>query len=492
MKRSSLGLIAFAGILSLGAGNARAATLTVTTLRDSGRGSLRQVIERANRTTSADTIVFAPRLRGTLGLMSSLPILSSPVSIIGPGRDRLNVRRTGKARYRIFTVAKEGNVLLSGLTLSNGFSPVTTKYYQRTAGGGGVRNEGVLVLKDCAVTGNRAGSNGGGILNTGHQLTLMNCLVSDNQCLLTNPEFDGGPDFQAASGGGGLYNRQDNVELLIADCTFSNNVCHNDGDGGAIKNASGAEIRIRRSTLTQNTASRGGALDSLVDSDGGGGSFDVSESLISNNKADVGGAFCTAPYGGTATFTNCTLGGNRAKEGGGAISSGYGGVKLYNCTITGNISPKCAGVRTSVYSSISGCIIAGNLLPSHTPGIDFDFWGPSQSRSRSKPASKLDPSQGGNLIGRGDAKTLAFFHGTGDRRNVSPAGLRLGPLADNGGPTKTYALLSGSPAIGKGENYSADDDSSIDQRGVLRSQGRDGNGDIGAFQTTKVAAKTKK
>jgi hypothetical protein len=46
---------------------------------------------------------------------------------------------------------------------------------------------------------------------------------------------------------------------------------------------------------------------------------------------------------------------------------------------------------------------------------------------------------------------------------------KLGPLADNGGPTKTLALLSGSPAIDKGNDaFAVDTDGKplrFDQRG---------------------------
>jgi hypothetical protein len=50
---------------------------------------------------------------------------------------------------------------------------------------------------------------------------------------------------------------------------------------------------------------------------------------------------------------------------------------------------------------------------------------------------------------------------------------KLGPLADNGGPTKTMALLAGSPAIGGGAGCP-----STDQRG----EPRKGACDIGAYQ----------
>ena len=48
---------------------------------------------------------------------------------------------------------------------------------------------------------------------------------------------------------------------------------------------------------------------------------------------------------------------------------------------------------------------------------------------------------------------------------------RLGPLADNGGPTLTHALLAGSHAIDSGAVCPAKD-----QRGVSRPRDGDGNG----------------
>jgi hypothetical protein len=52
-------------------------------------------------------------------------------------------------------------------------------------------------------------------------------------------------------------------------------------------------------------------------------------------------------------------------------------------------------------------------------------------------------SNGYNLIGNGNA--TGAFNQTGDQVGVTDP--KLDPLADNGGPTQTHALLSGSPAI---------------------------------------------
>lgn len=55
----------------------------------------------------------------------------------------------------------------------------------------------------------------------------------------------------------------------------------------------------------------------------------------------------------------------------------------------------------------------------------------------------------------------------------------LGPLADNGGPTQTHALLPGSPAIDIGFNIGGEE---FDQRGEPFSRVSGGRIDMGAFE----------
>ena len=85
-------------------------------------------------------------------------------------------------------------------------------------------------------------------------------------------------------------------------------------------------------------------------------------------------------------------------------------------------------------------------------------------------------SLGCNLIG---AASSSGFVAPGDRVGsaASPIDPKLASLADNGGPTMTMALLSGSPAIDAGTSAGAP---TTDQRGIARPQGR--GVDIGAYE----------
>jgi hypothetical protein len=87
-------------------------------------------------------------------------------------------------------------------------------------------------------------------------------------------------------------------------------------------------------------------------------------------------------------------------------------------------------------------------------------------------AGSMIASGGYNLE---DANTCGFTQPS-DITNTNPL---LGPLANNGGPTQTMALMPGSPAIDHG-GTAANGCPPTDQRGVTRPQGP--VCDIGAFE----------
>jgi hypothetical protein len=82
-----------------------------------------------------------------------------------------------------------------------------------------------------------------------------------------------------------------------------------------------------------------------------------------------------------------------------------------------------------------------------------------------------------SLIGDGSGSGLTNTDGNQVGSASAPIDPKLGPLADNGGPTRTHALLLGSPAI---DAASTPDCPTTDQRGVLRPQGA--ACDIGSYE----------
>jgi len=124
---------------------ARAAGFTVTTLADSGDGSLRQAVLDANALPGADTIRFADGFVGTIGLTGGQLSIADHLTIDGPGADRLAV--SGNGQSRVFRISGGLTVAIDGLTITDG----------------------------------RAVGDGGGILNTGSTLTLDRVVLSNNR-----------------------------------------------------------------------------------------------------------------------------------------------------------------------------------------------------------------------------------------------------------------------------------------------------------------------
>jgi hypothetical protein len=85
---------------------------------------------------------------------------------------------------------------------------------------------------------------------------------------------------------------------------------------------------------------------------------------------------------------------------------------------------------------------------------------------------------GGHTIVSG-ANNLARSHNLDSSLVISSDNPLLGPLANNGGPTLTHALQSGSPAVGQGSNPL---NLTSDQRTTGFSRNIGGQADIGAYE----------
>ncbi len=335
----------------------------------------------------------------------------------------------GNQMSGVFTTS--GTTTIEGVTITGG---------KTTLGGGGINNkaDGILTVKDSVVTGNSA-QGGGGIYTGGYiggpysQLTVDNSTISDNKVLGV---AGGGPYYFAGNGGGIMGFRSD---ITVDNSTISGNVASSDSlsEGGGIF---GGTATISNSTISGNSADKGGGVYSF-------GFLAITNSTIYGNEG----------LHGTAGIPSTYSGGILCRNGPGAV--------VANSTITNNDTGIYAVGATLTNSIVSGngANIAGSLNAATSRNNLMDD---------AATAGGLTNGVNGNIVGVADPG--------------------LGALVNNGGPTKTCALLSYSPAINAGDNSLIPIDPSTgspfttDQTGAPRIF--NGTVDIGAveFQGTPV------
>jgi len=281
----------------------------------------------------------------------------------------------------------------------------------------------------------------------------------------------------AAVDGGGVLSVG---TLTVENSTFTGNKAHD--SGGAIA-CEGGTCTLTDVLVTKNKA---------VTNDGGGCEFDVAGSAtltrvtISHNRAgDTGGGVDTND-GVTVSLDGCTVSNNKSKHEGGGLDPSAGTLTLINSTVSGNRSAKGGGIQLED----SGTVVLNNVTIAHNKAKQgAGLWTEAGSTTMltATLVAKNTPfdcfgaivSDGSNLIGRSDGCTItgdATGNIVGGPKPVKPVDPRIGPLADNGGPTETHALLTGSPAIDAVVGTCPPP--SVDQRGMPRT----GTCDIGAFE----------
>lgn len=98
----------------------------MTSLADSGAGTLRDAIAAAN---NGDVIQFDPSLQGgTVDLTSSTLLVNKSITIEGPGPGGIAIGRDESSSdpvncFGIFTVPANVNVTISGVTIEDGEVP---------------------------------------------------------------------------------------------------------------------------------------------------------------------------------------------------------------------------------------------------------------------------------------------------------------------------------------------------------------------------------
>ncbi len=243
-------------------------TYIVTNTNDSGVGSLRDAITQARASAGADTINITAT--GVIVLSTWLPNITDTLTIHGPGASLLTI--SGNNTVNVMSVVGGGTLHLSDVTIANGGN---TNY------GGGIYNEGTLLITNTTFYSNAASFDGGGIMNGGGKLIVTNSTLYSN----------------TAGYGGGIYN---NGPLTVTNSTFYSNTSSVSA-GGGIYNQLGNTAIISNSTFYSNTATTaGGGIHNE-------GTLTVTNGTIANNTAPL--------YGNCYGSTGITNGGNNIDSG---------------------------------------------------------------------------------------------------------------------------------------------------------------------------------
>ena len=435
-QRRGVFLRAF-GSPDLGAVEFIPTTLVVDTLADNldgnfsaGQFSLREAVTLANGIPGDNTIAFAPNLSGTIKLTTGELALTDGVGttkIQGPGPARLAI--DGNNTNRIFNVGGIVTAEISGLTIQNG---------------------------------NAGAQFGGGILaQSPGSLTVSNATIKNNHALF----------------GGGI---ESSGSLIVSSSTFEGNVADLSG-GGVFANG---ETSVFNSTFLQNKANGVTPLEDLNSgSTNGGGGIAVSGQFAviiiinctfnGNQAVGVGGGIAILqPNNSHFNIVHSTLTGNSVVlEPGNASDlanrvnrSKLKGGGLFSQAPTAGSSPVRSGSVT-----IKNTIVAGNFVATMN-NVATDYGGP-EFQGEFQFSDGPNPPRGTLLGGNGMVSDHNVFGG-----NVSQ--IFAGGLANNGGPTQTFALVNNpaNPAFGTGV---FDSRVIADQRGFVRSTTAPS---IGAFE----------
>ena len=250
--------------------------------------------------------------------------------------------------------------------------------------------------------------------------------------------------------------------------------------GGGISNSGPATLNVAACTLNNNSANFGGGIFNFST----GGTVNITESTLETNTANSGGGGGIYNNGlGTINLTNSTLSGNSSNNsagkggtiqggtfgtGGGITNNGSGPVNISLSTLTGNHAGTTGGGISNVSAGvvqISNSIVALNTATTAGPDLSGTFTA--------------------NYTFIGNPAGATINGGTGNL-NGNP---QLGPLANNGGPTRTHRPLVGSTAIDAGDPaFTPPPDS--DQRGFGFPRVAGPRLDMGAVETNYTLTAT--
>src|SRR3984957_5050761 len=411
--------------LAHGIGPAWATTIAVTTTNDvvanDGVCSLREAITAVNTGAASGSLpgecAAGNGVNDTITLSANTYLLTlvgpdednnatgdfdirADVTIQGAGMSETTIDAMGVgAPDRVFDLPVAGvNVTFQDLTIVNGHAPDGTAsggmfgLPSNGEDGGGIRvSNANVTLASVTLAQNQAGAAATGGMVPGNGGHGGGIATNGGTLTISQSVFSQNASGGFGGGGGGIYAA--NAIVTVDQSTIDNNNGSDTAFGGGISISFGSTIAMTNSSVTRNSSGYGGGISLF-------GNFQITNSTIANNSQVTAGAgVLIDQIDGQINFT--TISGNTGEGINFRDNDGTNIANVKNTIVSGNSGSDCID-----NSSISGT----GLM-----------------------------SQGHNLAGSGCPST-----GTGDIATTAPM---LDPLANNGGPTETMALQTGSPAI---------------------------------------------
>jgi hypothetical protein len=344
---------------------------------------------------------------GTASISSGIAtLIFSDSSVVGSSSfGHGGIFNDGNGGSAIVTINHSSFSGSAGIGLENmglgGNATVNNSTFSHNFGGGVGNRFGTVTLNSSTLSENGTGLGSGGVGNVGGSATLNKSTVSGNSY-------------------NGIYN--DCASLTLNESSVS----------GSVPNFQGSGI--------YSTCDRMGESSAVV----------LTDSIVNDNSHT--GIFNYGAKGGTAIFTliNSTVSGNLGL---GIYTSGVGEgsglLILQNSTLSGNSTCSGCGAggiqNISLYGGSSTVEVTNTIFNTGAVGVNLGSIGTFISHGYNLSS---DDAGGDGSTGPG-----GLLNGPGDIRNTDPL---LGSLKNNGGPTKTHALLLGSPAINAGDpNFDA-------------------------------------
>jgi predicted outer membrane repeat protein len=277
-RRSSSRVIGVgAGTLALTlvpAAAAQAKTIKVTNLHNSGSGSLREAISKADsghtRASKPDLITFASKLSGSIDLKSALPRVTDSIDLRGPGARRItvNAKSATDSGSILYDKTKHSDLTVVGLSFIDSSQEHVGSF---------ISTDGAnLKLVGDSFTHGASSVNAGAVYSYSGSLTVDDCTFAHN----SSASFGG-----ALQGGSGA--------LKIEDSTIADNSAFAGGGGIGFFEE---KATITATTITGNSVSfsdpapfgYGGGIDLE------GGKFSLQDSIVAGNTA-TGNTFSPSP-----------------------------------------------------------------------------------------------------------------------------------------------------------------------------------------------------